>query len=104
MEQSFAPLVANGSLHRRAMTDESVSSTQANLVEMKAAAKTRTPKPARRKPVVGAVVVKGHAPAFREIIGLIQSARQRAFQAVNTELIGLYWRVGGEAPSGAKSL
>ncbi len=61
---------------------------------MKPFAKTRTPKPARRKPAVGAVAVKGHAPAFREIIGLIQSARQRAFQAVNTELIGLYWRVG----------
>ena len=34
---------------------------------MKAAAKTRTPKPARRKPAVGAVAVKRHAPAFREI-------------------------------------
>jgi predicted nuclease of restriction endonuclease-like (RecB) superfamily len=61
---------------------------------MKPAAKTRTLKPARRKPAARAVAVKGHAPAFREIIGLIQSARQRAFQAVNTELIGLYWRVG----------
>ena len=58
---------------------------------MKAAAKTRTLKPARRKPAARAVSVKGHAPAFREIIGLIQSARRRAFQAVNTELIGLYW-------------
>ena len=44
---------------------------------MKPAAKTRTPKPARRKPAVGGVAVKGHAPAFREIIGLIQSARRR---------------------------
>lgn len=35
-----------------------------------------------------------HEPAFREIIGLIQSARVRALQAVNTELIELYWRVG----------
>src|SRR5580704_8091170 len=33
-------------------------------------------------------------PAFREIIGLIEAARRRAFQAVNTELIDLYWRVG----------
>ena len=61
---------------------------------MKAATKTRTLKPARRKPAARAGAVKGYAPAFREIIGLIQSARQRAFQAVNTELIGLYWRVG----------
>ena len=48
---------------------------------MKPAAKSRTPKSARRQPTVGAVAVKGHAPAFRKIIGLIQSARQRAFQA-----------------------
>ncbi len=61
---------------------------------MKVAAKTRTSKPARRKPLAKAVAVKGHALAFREIVGLIQSARTRAFLAVNTELIGLYWRVG----------
>ncbi len=35
-----------------------------------------------------------HEPAFREVIGLIQSARARALQTVNTELIDLYWRVG----------
>ena len=52
---------------------------------MKAAAKTRTPKPARRKPAVGAVAVKGHAPAFREIIGLIQSAHlQRPSKTLTT--------------------
>jgi hypothetical protein len=61
---------------------------------MKAAAKTRTSKPARRQPMARAGAARGHAPAFREIVGLIQSARRRAFQAVNTELIGLYWRVG----------
>lgn len=32
--------------------------------------------------------------AFEEVVTLIQQARQRAFQAVNTELIELYWRVG----------
>jgi predicted nuclease of restriction endonuclease-like (RecB) superfamily len=31
---------------------------------------------------------------FDEILILIQSARQRAFQAVNVELIDLYWQVG----------
>ena len=58
-------------------------------------------KPSRKtKPVkAGAlVVVPRHAPAhessFRKIVSLIQRARQRAFQAVNTELIDLYWRVG----------
>ena len=32
--------------------------------------------------------------SFEEIVSLIQQARQRAFQAVNTELIELYWCVG----------
>ncbi len=36
----------------------------------------------------------GHEHAFREVIGLIQLARSRALQAVNTELIDLYWQVG----------
>jgi predicted nuclease of restriction endonuclease-like (RecB) superfamily len=35
-----------------------------------------------------------HEPAFREVLDLIQRARRRAFQAVNTELVDLYWRVG----------
>jgi predicted nuclease of restriction endonuclease-like (RecB) superfamily len=33
-------------------------------------------------------------PSFREVLAIIERARQRAFQAVNTELIGLYWQVG----------
>ena len=61
---------------------------------MKAVAKRKAAKVAKRKPAKKVVAVRGHAPAFREIIGLIQTARQRAFQAVNTELIELYWRVG----------
>jgi hypothetical protein len=32
--------------------------------------------------------------SFREVLSLIQRARQRAFQAVNMELIDLYWSVG----------
>jgi predicted nuclease of restriction endonuclease-like (RecB) superfamily len=32
--------------------------------------------------------------SFVEVVDLIRQARQRAFQAVNTELIDLYWRVG----------
>jgi len=31
---------------------------------------------------------------FAEIVGLIEQARQRAYQAVNSELVGLYWRIG----------
>ena len=32
--------------------------------------------------------------SFGEVVDLIQQARQRALQAVNTELIDLYWQVG----------
>jgi predicted nuclease of restriction endonuclease-like (RecB) superfamily len=32
--------------------------------------------------------------SFAEVINLIRQARQRAFQAVNTELVNLYWQVG----------
>jgi predicted nuclease of restriction endonuclease-like (RecB) superfamily len=31
---------------------------------------------------------------FAEVVGLIAAAQQRAFQAVNTTLIDLYWQVG----------
>ena len=32
--------------------------------------------------------------AFGEVVGLIHASRQRSVQAVNTELIDLYWRIG----------
>ena len=32
--------------------------------------------------------------SFAEVVGLIERARQRAYQAVNTELVGLYWQIG----------
>ena len=32
--------------------------------------------------------------SFTEVVGLIEQARQRAYQAVNTELVGLYWEIG----------
>lgn len=31
---------------------------------------------------------------FDEVLALIEAARRRAYQAVNTELIGLYWQLG----------
>ncbi len=34
------------------------------------------------------------AGEFDEVLALIKSARQRAYQAVNTELVGLYWQLG----------
>lgn len=33
-------------------------------------------------------------PSFATIVGLIAAARQRAYQAVNTALIDLYWQIG----------
>ena len=32
--------------------------------------------------------------SFAEVVGLIEQARQRAYKAVNAELVGLYWQVG----------
>ena len=51
----------------------------------------------RRTPAEG--TQGGAAPAalevsFDEVVGLIRTARQRAAQAVNAELIDLYWRIG----------
>ena len=31
---------------------------------------------------------------FGEVLTLIETARRRAYQAVNTELVGLYWQIG----------
>ncbi|XVO22096.1 MAG: DUF1016 domain-containing protein [Betaproteobacteria bacterium] len=47
---------------------------------------TPTPTPTPTSPT--------NAPDFDEISRLIESARQRAYQAVNTALIELYWQVG----------
>jgi len=50
-----------------------------------------------RKPVPRAGIVRAvdaNESAFREVLALIERARQRAYHSVNTELIGLYWRVG----------
>jgi hypothetical protein len=34
------------------------------------------------------------ADRFADILGLIDAARRRAYEAVNVELVALYWRVG----------
>ena len=53
----------------------------------KAAPKTRiaTVKRASTEPI---------QTSFAEVVSLIEQARQRAFQAVNRELVGLYWQIG----------
>ena len=55
----------------------------ASLARKAARGKTRTP---------GATNSRDE---FDEVLHLIEAARHRAFQAVNVELIDLYWNVGG---------
>lgn len=31
---------------------------------------------------------------FNDVVAMIEAARRRAYQAVNTELVGLYWQIG----------
>ena len=55
--------------------------------------------PSHRTPltVAGAIAAAGSETveaSFAEVVGLIEQARQRAYQAVNTELVGLYWEIG----------
>ncbi|HEX7639423.1 MAG TPA: DUF1016 N-terminal domain-containing protein [Burkholderiaceae bacterium] len=38
--------------------------------------------------------IEVEAPSFAEVVGLILRARQRAYQAVNSELVELYWEIG----------
>ena len=50
-----------------------------------------------RPPVARSLTAVTASPletAFAEVVGLIEQARQRAYQAVNTELVGLYWQIG----------
>ncbi|MBI3074430.1 MAG: DUF1016 domain-containing protein [Deltaproteobacteria bacterium] len=37
---------------------------------------------------------RASSAAFDEVLALIDAAKRRAYQAVNTELVGLYWQVG----------
>ena len=53
----------------------------------------------KHKPVATRAVAKGEPidlveTSFAEVVGLIEQARQRAYQAVNGELVDLYWRIG----------
>ena len=56
--------------------------------------KKLAPKP---RAATGPLRAQGSAPrdaAFAEVVGMIEPARQRAYPAVNTELVGLYWQIG----------
>src|SRR5215217_1628603 len=43
---------------------------------------------------IAATNSRGHNADFDRILTLIESARQRAYSAVNTTLIDLYWAIG----------
>lgn len=49
-------------------------------------------KPRTRAAII--VTVDSRETAFAEVVSLIEAARQRAFQSVNSELVSLYWRIG----------
>ncbi len=51
--------------------------------------------PKKVAPVARLLPVRGKTGRFDEVLLLIAAARQRAYQAVNTELVGLYWELGG---------
>ena len=65
-----------------------MSSRSASPPKSKTAIRARSP--ARAAAVAGAPI----DTAFGEVVQLIHAARQRAAQAVNAELIDLYWRIG----------
>ena len=65
-----------------------MSSRSASPPKSKPAIRARSP--ARTAAVAGAPI----ETAFGEVVQLIHAARQRAAQAVNAELIDLYWRIG----------
>ena len=66
----------------------------------------------RKSPAAEAVPAQSapNEASFREVARMIQAARARAYHAVNTELMGLYWRLrvlptghAGAAPANAKT-
>ena len=55
---------------------------------------TRRPPSKSRAGAVPALAGTSLETSFAEVVGLIEQARERAFHAVNTELVGLYWQIG----------
>ena len=39
-------------------------------------------------------LIPGNAVAFDEVISIIENAREKAFRAVNRELLNMYWSIG----------
>ena len=57
-------------------------------------AKPRTPPVAPGSEIVPPGGADHVETSFAEVVVLIEQARQRAYQAVDSELVGLYWRIG----------
>lgn len=57
-------------------------------------ARSKSPAKADGQKIVAQPRRPGRAAKFDEVLALIDSARRRAYQAVNSELVGLYWELG----------
>lgn len=55
---------------------------------------TRKPAAKSRAVVARAKLLPPLEASFAGVVGLIEQARLRAYQAMNTEVVGLYWRLG----------
>ncbi len=66
----------------------------------KTSSRKRVAKPGARKVreiaalPAGQAIVESEDRRFGEVVALIEAARRRAYQAVNAELVSLYWRLG----------
>jgi len=56
--------------------------------------KAKKAAPPAKTSLVPCVPVAPSEESFAEVVNLIEQARQHAYQAVNTELVGLYWQIG----------
>lgn len=84
-------------LDRRAGSDRCVAAdrSQGHLRHRASGRRARQIQPARADShpmAAGKSAVR--AGKFEEVLSLIESARRRAYQAINTELVGLYWKLG----------
>jgi predicted nuclease of restriction endonuclease-like (RecB) superfamily len=68
----------------------SIEAGERRLTRTRSVQRTREGQSVTRPPGTSAVNSKG----FDEVLALIEAARRRAYQSINTELVGLYWQLG----------
>ena len=56
--------------------------------------KTKKVAPRKKRAMPKAAIGQPIQASFTEVVTLIEQSRKRAYQAVNTELVGLYWQMG----------